>query len=73
MRFRGHQFRYSELRLDAGVEHAYVLRARRSGDVTAEGYRVGNTLASYVHAHWASNPEAAQNLVNACAEHARKR
>lgn len=73
MRFRGHQFRYSELRRDAGVEHANVLRARRSGDVTAEGYRVGNTLASYVHAHWASNPEAAQNFVNACAEHARKR
>jgi cobyrinic acid a,c-diamide synthase len=67
LRFRGHQFRYSALKIDAGVECAYTLRARRKGEVMREGYRIGNTLASYVHAHWASNPLVAQNFVAACA------
>jgi cobyrinic acid a,c-diamide synthase len=67
MRFRGHQFRYSELQLRGNVEHTYRLRKRRSGDVVPEGYRVGNTVASYVHAHWASNPLPARHFVDACA------
>jgi len=45
------------------------VRRRRGGEVTREGYRVGSTLASYVHAHWASNPLAARGLVAACVEH----
>jgi cobyrinic acid a,c-diamide synthase len=69
LRFRGHQFRYSELRLTGEVDHAYTMRRRRGGEVTREGYRIGNTLASYVHAHWASNPEAARGLVAACVAH----
>jgi cobyrinic acid a,c-diamide synthase len=66
LRFRGHQFRYSELQLSGEVERAYSLRRRRDGDVLREGYHVGNTLASYVHAHWASNSLPARNLVEAC-------
>ena len=31
-----------------------------------EGYGTGSVLASYVHAHWASNPAAAANFVHAC-------
>ena len=50
LRFRGHQFRYSDLQLDTDVEQAYTVRRRRGGAVFEEGYRVGNTLASYVHA-----------------------
>ena len=78
LRFRGHQFRYSELRLDEagpgpGVEHAYTLRRRRGGEAHPEGYQVGATLASYVHAHWASNPLAARGLVAACAARAEGR
>jgi cobyrinic acid a,c-diamide synthase len=69
LRFRGHQFRYSELRLTGEVDHAYTVRRRRGGEVTREGYRIGTTLASYVHAHWASNPLAARGFVAACAEH----
>jgi cobyrinic acid a,c-diamide synthase len=72
LRFRGHQFRYSELRLTAEVDHVYTVRRRRGGEVTREGYRVGSTLATYVHAHWASNPLAARGLVAACVEHARR-
>jgi len=74
VRFRGHQFRYSELRVDddaaaaPAIEHVYTVRRRRGGEVTREGYRRGNVLASYVHAHWASNPTVAEHFVGACAE-----
>jgi len=67
LRFRGHEFRYSELALGGDIEHAYTVRRRRGGEVRREGYRIGNVLASYVHAHWASNPLAARGLVSACA------
>jgi len=73
LRFRGHQFRYSELQLAAPVDQVFTLRRRRGGEVTREGYRVGTTLASYVHAHWASNPLAARGLVSACADYAKGR
>jgi cobyrinic acid a,c-diamide synthase len=73
LRFRGHQFRYSDL--EGGVPGAYRVRRRRAGDVIPEGYGVGyrggNVLASYVHAHWASNPRAAEGLVASCAAFAR--
>jgi cobyrinic acid a,c-diamide synthase len=68
-RFRGHQFRYSELvpAPPPPLERVYALRRRRGAEATSEGYRQNNVLASYVHAHWASNPNAAQALVDACA------
>lgn len=72
LRFRGHQFRYSDFRLQADAECVYTVRRRRGGEVLREGYRIGNTLVSYVHAHWASNPLLAQGFVQACAAHARR-
>jgi cobyrinic acid a,c-diamide synthase len=65
LRFRGHQFRYSRL-TDAGSDLAYSLRKGRGGETSAEGYRAGNVLASYVHAHWASNPLVAEGFVRSC-------
>jgi len=71
MRFRGHQFRYSELQqLSSGADCIYQLQRRRTGAVEREGYRRGSVLASYVHAHWASNPLVAAGFVNSCAAHA---
>lgn len=68
-RFRGHQFRYSQLRgLDPAREGLYRVRRRRGGEVTREGYAAGNLVASYVHAHWASNPLVARAFVSACVE-----
>jgi cobyrinic acid a,c-diamide synthase len=67
LRFRGHQFRYSTLQgVPDELACGYSVRRRRSGETAREGYQVGNVLASYVHAHWASNPKAAQGLVDAC-------
>ena len=67
-RFRGHQFRYSRLtELDGAVALAYSVRRPGSDAPLREGYRVGdNVLASYVHAHWASNPRVAEAFVASC-------
>ena len=75
-RFRGHQFRYSELSPVLSpdlVEHVYKLRRRRGDDTLVEGYRTRNVLASYVHAHWASNPRIAAELVESCVRHREER
>lgn len=72
LRFRGHQFRYSDLRLSSGeAECIFSVRRRRGGEVFREGYRSRNVLGSYVHAHWASNPLAAEGFARACGEYAR--
>jgi cobyrinic acid a,c-diamide synthase len=64
--FRGHQFRYSELAVAPSVPRVYAVAQRRGGALE-EGYAAGSVLASYVHAHWASCPAAAEGLVAACA------
>lgn len=66
LRFRGHQFRYSDMRLESEIECEYSVRRRRDGQTFREGYRVGNTLASYVHAHWALNPLMAERFIAGC-------
>ncbi len=68
LRFRGHQFRYSDLEgVPDGAPRAYAVRRRRGGEPLAEGYGEGAVLASYVHAHWASCPDAAEGFVRTCA------
>jgi len=65
---RGHEFHYSELQAEPPdeIRRVYRLAARAGGEARAEGYCRGNTLASYVHLHFGSNPEAARSLVAAC-------
>jgi cobyrinic acid a,c-diamide synthase len=66
-RFRGHQFRYSILDDEGGADlpHLYAVRPKWGGEFE-EGYTRENLVASYVHAHWASNPSIAEALVRAC-------
>jgi cobyrinic acid a,c-diamide synthase len=67
LRFRGHEFRYSEMQSDStDLDRLYSVRRRRGDQVFREGYRCGSVLASYVHAHWASNPLVAAGFVEAC-------
>jgi cobyrinic acid a,c-diamide synthase len=74
LRFRGHQFRYSELTaLPEDADRRYLVRRRRDGAVHDEGYAMRNVVASYVHAHWASNPAVAEGFVEACAGYERRR
>ncbi len=65
-RFRGHQFRYSRLTPLSSAAPAFRVVTRYGGQHCDEGFHIGNTIASYVHAHWASNPAAAAALVDAC-------
>lgn len=68
-RWRGHQFRYSVLEPapPAEFERLFTVVPRWGGEAFSEGYRTGNVIASYVHAHWASNPTVAASFVSACA------
>lgn len=76
LRFRGHQFRYSELGPFSGsIEQVYTIRKRRGGETSREGFAPlrGQVLASYVHAHFASNPRVASGFVAACAGYRAKK
>jgi cobyrinic acid a,c-diamide synthase len=67
LRFRGHQFRYSSLEdADDAIVQVYRLKKRRGKSVEQEGFWRRNTLGSYVHAHWASNPQICRHLVRTC-------
>src|SRR5207249_245254 len=64
---RDHEFHYSTLDpVPDDVERVYRI-AGRGATARAEGYRVGRTLMSYVHLHFASNPELPRAFVRACA------
>jgi cobyrinic acid a,c-diamide synthase len=68
-RFRGHQFRHSRFETSR-APHLYRMTVARSGDTSLEGYGSANLVASYVHAHWASNPGIAAAFVERCATRA---
>ncbi|MGV1098555.1 cobyrinate a,c-diamide synthase [Thiovibrio sp. JS02] len=64
---RGHEFHYSAIgAMPKGIERLYA--ATGSGVEFTEGYRLGNTLGSYIHLHFGSAPEAARAFVNLCAK-----
>lgn len=67
LRFRGHQFRYSDFETEAaGIKRVYQLKIGQQQAGQAEGYQLGSVLGSYIHAHWASNPLICKNFVTAC-------
>ncbi|RAK10577.1 cobyrinic acid a,c-diamide synthase [Halanaerobium saccharolyticum] len=56
---RGHVFHYSKIsKIEANVKRKYSYRKIREGYSTLE-----NILASYVHLHFASNPEMVNNFL----------
>lgn len=71
---RGHVFRYSsanEAKMGAanpdGPARLFATVDARERPREPEGARWGSVAASYVHVHFASNPELARNFVVACA------
>ncbi|MEW6426908.1 MAG: cobyrinate a,c-diamide synthase [Thermodesulfobacteriota bacterium] len=63
-RLRGHEFHYSDVDpMPPAVERLYRLK-----DGSDEGYRIDNTLGSYLHLHFGSRPEAAACFVAAAAK-----
>jgi cobyrinic acid a,c-diamide synthase len=71
-KFRGHEFHYSEMSTDptgrAGWQASYTLRRRRAEGMREEGFQCGRVLASYVHLHLASHPEALRFFIYHCGE-----
>ncbi|MCY3024075.1 MAG: cobyrinate a,c-diamide synthase [Planctomycetota bacterium] len=67
---RGHEFHYSELLGEppdaAPWRKAFALTYRRAEDVAKEGFQNGSILATYVHAHFASRPDAVRSFVAHC-------
>ena len=70
---RGHEFHYSKITAGDGAAEgwrpAYTVRRRRDADAP-EGFARGNILASYIHLHWASRPDAIQNFLSRCEAYA---
>jgi len=67
---RGHEFHYSELTSDPTKESdwkaVYALKRRRTDDAAREGFQNSRVLASYVHLHLASRPEALKYFIERC-------
>ncbi len=66
---RGHEFHYSSIQgeIDThAVTPMYTVSGRKGIMAMPEGFLLGNTLGSYVHLHFGSNPEMARAFVEAC-------
>ncbi len=61
----GHLFHWSCL--ENAVDQKTVFSMDRKGEILLEGYNYKNVLASYVHFHFISRPELAENFVRAAA------
>ncbi|HLP40547.1 MAG TPA: cobyrinate a,c-diamide synthase, partial [Fibrobacteria bacterium] len=65
-RLRGHEFHYSEaVDVPDSLERLYRVWDNRGDTLPEEGYRSGSVLASYIHLHFGSFPEAARALCQA--------
>ena len=72
-KIRGHEFHYSEIKeitekIDPVVDHnrvnlVYQLSDRPGLKIREEGYMKKNVMGSYVHLHFGSNPQIAENFV----------
>ncbi|MBF0482089.1 MAG: cobyrinate a,c-diamide synthase [Desulfovibrionaceae bacterium] len=66
---RGHEFHYSRIAAYGApqTEAIYDLTGSRGALPGPEGFVRGNVLASYVHLHFASNPEIPGHFMRLCA------
>ncbi len=72
----GHEFHYSTLQVQAGlsqVDYPAAYEYQAAGSLHREGFAKANLLASYVHVHFASNPDVAKRFVATCREYQAKR
>lgn len=66
-KIRGHEYHYSEISEPPdNIKRVYRLTPHTSRLTASEGYLYRNTLASYIHLHFASNPKFAEGFVRAC-------
>src|SRR3989338_4163275 len=66
-KIRGHEYHYSEIdTFSDKIKRVYQFTVHGSQVTVKEGYLYKNTLASYIHLHFASNPKFAEGFVRAC-------
>jgi cobyrinic acid a,c-diamide synthase len=71
---RGHEFHYSEINSEPdGTDKVYSVSGRGAGNHYLEGYRIKNTLGSYVHLHFGSCPSVCTTFVDSCLGFKRER
>ncbi|WP_319777306.1 cobyrinate a,c-diamide synthase [Maridesulfovibrio sp.] len=69
---RGHEFHYSALEEMEKIQQKSYRVTCKNNISASEGFIANeNTLGSYIHLHFASNPQVAKNFVNACAKSSR--
>lgn len=71
---KGHEFHYSFL--DTGVsenteltpviQDIFQVNSRAGQEISMKGYQIKNTLGSYFHGHFGSNPSCARHFVKKC-------
>ncbi len=67
---RGHEYHYSEMTGASGIKKVFKYRV---GDKAFnEGFAYRNTLATYVHIHFASNPVFASRFASLCRSYSLK-
>lgn len=67
VRLRGHEFHYSHWQTGHTQTAAYQISSRYANpEPELEGFASQNVLASYIHLHFAQNPQLAQNFVEHC-------
>ena len=78
---RGHEFHYSEVvsteagkrgsgKVSAsGLMQVYAVKDGEENNIGNEGYRIKNTLGSYIHTHFGSDRSIAKNMVDFIKEH----
>lgn len=62
--FKGHEYHYSEIKSSPQPAMVYSVRDGQGKDIGIEGYRIKNTLASYIHIHFGSSRDAAKCFVD---------
>lgn len=64
---RGHEFHYSHLEnTEQSPDSIYQTRDRKEQNRNCQGFLHKNVLGSYIHLHFASNPQVASYFVNSC-------
>ena len=66
-KLRGHEFHYSQIQdMETTLDCIYSMTDRKAVSSGEEGFIQNRVLGSYVHLHWGSNPEVANNFVEYC-------
>jgi cobyrinic acid a,c-diamide synthase len=60
---RGHSFHYSRIENQAATDTSYRVEYSLSKREEAEGYSIGNVLASYIHLHFRTAPHVARHFI----------